>query len=69
MFLSLPWAVLELPKLLNSTVPVVFDPVIMISNAAAAFGLNLSVFLLIGKVSGVLRSTLESDPAARMRKL
>ncbi len=29
---------------------VVFDPIIMLSNAAAAFGLNMSVFLLIGKV-------------------
>ncbi len=31
-------------------VQVVFDPIIMLSNAAAAFGLNMSVFLLIGKV-------------------
>ena len=34
-----------------TTVQVVFDPIIMLSNAAAAFGLNMSVFLLIGKVS------------------
>ena len=45
-----PWAVLELPKLLHSLEPVTFDPIIMVSNAAAAFGLNMSVFLLIGKV-------------------
>ena len=46
----MPWAVLELPKLLHSPEAIVFDPIIMISNAAAAFGLNMSVFLLIGKV-------------------
>lgn len=51
LFLSLPWAILELPKLMRSPELVVVDPVIMISNAAAAFGLNMSVFLLIGKVS------------------
>ena len=35
---------------------VVFDPIIMLSNAAAAFGLNMSVFLLIGKVRPVCHS-------------
>ena len=32
---------------------VVFEPTIFISNAAAAFALNLSVFLLIGKTSAL----------------
>jgi len=35
---------------------VVFDPIIMLSNAAAAFGLNMSVFLLIGKVQTLLHT-------------
>ena len=37
---------------------VVFDPIIMLSNAAAAFGLNMSVFLLIGKVRTFMIATL-----------
>jgi hypothetical protein len=42
----------EAPKLFAAGSDVNFDPVALVCNAAAAFCLNLSVFLLIGKTSG-----------------
>lgn len=51
-FLSIPWAVIEARRLFADS-SVKFDPLIFISNAAAAFGLNMSVFLLIGKTSAL----------------
>lgn len=42
-FLTIPWAFLELPRLLHATEPVQFDPIVFVSNAAAAFVLNMSV--------------------------
>jgi hypothetical protein len=50
--LSIPWAFLEAPRLFADT-QVRFDAPIFLSNAAAAFGLNVSVFLLIGKTSAL----------------
>lgn len=44
-FLTIPWAFLELPQLLRAADPVHFDPIVFISNAAAAFALNMSVRL------------------------
>ena len=44
------WPHLACVQLSALVLQVVFDPIIMLSNAAAAFGLNMSVFLLIGKV-------------------
>ena len=51
-FLALPWSVIEAQALFADK-SVRFDPLIFISNAAAAFGLNMSVFLLIGKTSAL----------------
>lgn len=51
-FLLLPFAMLEAPKIMNDP-SVVFSPAVFISNAAAAFALNMAVFLLIGKTSAL----------------
>lgn len=51
-FLSLPWGVIEARQLFRDE-KVNFDIPIFLSNAAAAFGLNMSVFLLIGKTSAL----------------
>ena len=51
-FLSVPWGLIEVRRLWNDP-SVKFDALIFISNAAAAFGLNMSVFLLIGKTSAL----------------
>eukprot|EP00891_Asterochloris_glomerata_P003318 jgi/Astpho2/3318/e_gw1.00054.52.1_t len=51
-FLVLPFAMLELPKIMNDP-KVNLNPAIFLSNAAAAFGLNMAVFLLIGKTSAL----------------
>jgi len=50
--LGVPWIFLELPKITTDT-NITWDPTIFISNAGAAFGLNLGVFLLIGKTSAL----------------
>jgi hypothetical protein len=50
--LSIPWVVVELPSLLHD-MNVSFSIPIFVSNALAAFALNMSVFLLIGKTSAL----------------
>lgn len=52
LFLSVPWGVIEAQRLFSDPT-VRFDALIFVSNAAAAFGLNMSVFLLIGKTSAL----------------
>jgi hypothetical protein len=52
MFLLLPFFMIELPKIRNDP-SVNLDPVVFFSNAAAAFALNMAVFLLIGKTSAL----------------
>lgn len=51
-FLCIPFFFIELPKLLNDT-NVRLDPLVFLTNAGAAFGLNMAVFLLIGKTSAL----------------
>ncbi|KAL4434231.1 hypothetical protein ABPG75_000672 [Micractinium tetrahymenae] len=51
-FLCIPFFFLELPKMLNDP-SVKADPLVFLSNAGAAFGLNMAVFLLIGKTSAL----------------
>jgi hypothetical protein len=51
-FLLLPFLMFELPKIRNDP-SVVINPAILFSNAAAAFALNMAVFLLIGKTSAL----------------
>ncbi|BDA42040.1 probable sugar phosphate/phosphate translocator At5g25400 [Coccomyxa sp. Obi] len=51
-FLSIPWFFIECRPLLADTT-ISFDAHIFVSNAAAAFGLNMAVFLLIGKTSAL----------------
>ncbi|KAL4418768.1 hypothetical protein ABPG77_010373 [Micractinium sp. CCAP 211/92] len=51
-FLCIPFFFLELPKMMNDP-SLKVDPLIMITNAGAAFGLNMAVFLLIGKTSAL----------------
>ncbi|EIE22024.1 plastidic phosphate translocator-like protein [Coccomyxa subellipsoidea C-169] len=51
-FLSIPWFFIECRPLLADTT-IHFDAHIFVSNAAAAFGLNMAVFLLIGKTSAL----------------
>ena len=55
LFLMIPWSVFEAGKLLAGfrTGSVSISPFILIANAACAFALNLSVFLLIGKTSAL----------------
>jgi hypothetical protein len=52
-FLLLPWTFLEYPKLAAAAGTVTFDPLVLTSNAVAAFALNLAVYLLIGKTSAL----------------
>jgi len=55
-FLVVPWLAIEYPKLREQDVSSWFDQrgcLIFLSNAAAAFLLNCSVFLLIGKSSAL----------------
>ena len=47
-FLCIPFLTLELREMMAATV-IRVDPFVFLSNAAAAFGLNMAVFLLIGK--------------------
>lgn len=51
-FLLIPFAFIEAPKIMNDP-SVQFGPMVFLSNAAAAFGLNMAVFLLIGKTSAL----------------
>ncbi|EFN57597.1 hypothetical protein CHLNCDRAFT_51167 [Chlorella variabilis] len=51
-FLCVPFAFIELPKIINDT-SVKLSPLIFLTNAGAAFGLNMAVFLLIGKTSAL----------------
>ena len=60
-FLLLPWAIFEARPLLSDP-NLRIDVPIFVSNAAAAFGLNMSVFLLIGKTSAL---TMNVRPAHR----
>jgi len=55
LFLMIPWSVLEAEKLWDGlhTGEVSISPLILLANAACAFALNLSVFLLIGKTSAL----------------
>lgn len=52
LFLSLPFAVLELRQVMGDP-NVDFNPFIFLSNAGAAFALNMSVFMLIGRTSAL----------------
>ncbi|KAI7842150.1 hypothetical protein COHA_004173 [Chlorella ohadii] len=51
-FLCVPFFFLELPKIMNDP-SVRISPFIFVTNALAAFGLNMAVFLLIGKTSAL----------------
>jgi hypothetical protein len=51
-FLSVPFVFLELPKFTTSE-DVNVNPAVLLSNAALAFALNVSVYLLIGKTSAL----------------
>uniref|UniRef100_A0A7S0X8P8 Sugar phosphate transporter domain-containing protein n=1 Tax=Mantoniella antarctica TaxID=81844 RepID=A0A7S0X8P8_9CHLO len=51
-FLALPFVVVELPDILANTALVINYPMLLL-NAITAFGLNLAVFLLIGKTSAL----------------
>lgn len=51
-FLCIPFAFIELPKILNDET-VKLSPLIFLTNASAAFALNMAVFLLIGKTSAL----------------
>jgi hypothetical protein len=55
MFLMMPWSVLEAGKLWNGFLAgeLTIAPMMLLVNAACAFALNLSVFLLIGKTSAL----------------
>jgi len=51
-FLAIPFGLYELPILMADTA-IKFNPWILLLNCLTAFGLNLSVFLLIGKTSAL----------------
>ncbi|KVH93782.1 probable sugar phosphate/phosphate translocator At2g25520 [Cynara cardunculus var. scolymus] len=51
-FLSVPWIIVELPKL-RDTSSFHFDYFIFGTNSLCAFALNLAVFLLVGKTSAL----------------
>ena len=51
-FLCVPFAFLEMPKMMASA-DVNMNPAVLGSNAAVAFALNMSVYLLIGKTSAL----------------
>jgi hypothetical protein len=54
-FLSIPWALLELPHLMNdSNISINFA--VFVSNALAAFSLNMSILLLIQNTSALTMS-------------
>ena len=51
-FLCVPFAFIEFPNLINAH-NVNLNPAVLLSNAAVAFALNMSVYLLIGKTSAL----------------
>lgn len=51
-FLSIPWFIVELPKL-QAMETIKFSVLIFSTNSLCAFALNLAVFLLIGKTSAL----------------
>nr|XP_043633446.1 probable sugar phosphate/phosphate translocator At5g25400 [Erigeron canadensis] len=51
-FLSIPWMIVEFPKL-RDTSSFHFDYVVFGTNSLCAFALNLAVFLLVGKTSAL----------------
>ncbi|CAI5982620.1 unnamed protein product [Closterium sp. NIES-64] len=54
LFLSLPWILVEYPRLAPSlTIPAQPALILFLANCACAFSLNLAVFLLIGKTSAL----------------
>jgi hypothetical protein len=52
MFLLIPFMALEMDRITTDT-NLVINPIYMLTNAAAAFALNMAVFLLIGKTSAL----------------
>ena len=50
--LTIPFCIFELPNVLVTDMTL-FNPLILLTNALAAFALNLSVFLLIGQTSAL----------------
>ena len=52
-FLLAPFAFIEAPRFASGAEDVNLDPVVLGSNAALAFALNISVYLLIGKTSAL----------------
>ncbi|XP_021862814.1 probable sugar phosphate/phosphate translocator At2g25520 [Spinacia oleracea] len=52
-FLTIPWLVVEFPILRQQIGGFEFDLVIFGTNSLIAFGLNLAVFLLVGKTSAL----------------
>lgn len=58
MFLSVPWIVVEVPKLMNMSnvsngLGFRVDCFVFLTNSLCAFALNLSVFMLVGKTSAL----------------
>ncbi|XP_048134232.1 probable sugar phosphate/phosphate translocator At2g25520 [Rhodamnia argentea] len=51
-FLTLPWAVMEMPRLIQTST-FHFDFLVFGTNSLCAFALNLAVFLLVGKTSAL----------------
>lgn len=51
-FLFVPWLFLEAGAIMRDP-NLVVDPLLLLANAAVAFGLNMAVFLLIGKTSAL----------------
>ncbi|KAI3421359.1 uncharacterized protein J3R85_012392 [Psidium guajava] len=51
-FLTLPWAVMEMPRLIRTST-FHFDFLVFGTNSLCAFALNLAVFLLVGKTSAL----------------
>mmetsp|Transcript_19782 Transcript_19782/g.49032 ORF Transcript_19782/g.49032 Transcript_19782/m.49032 type:complete len:326 (-) Transcript_19782:681-1658(-) len=52
-FLCAPFIVIELPKMMALEESMDLNPAVLLSNAVCAFGLNMSVYLLIGKTSAL----------------
>ena len=52
-FLCAPFAFIEAPKMMASEEDINLNPAVLLSNAAVAFALNMSVYLLIGKTSAL----------------
>ena len=52
-FLCVPFAFIEAPKFMTTDEAINLNPAVLLSNAAVAFALNMSVYLLIGKTSAL----------------